>query len=85
MPVLKIPRRDGNAMIISFDHYFAEGRKPESRQDFDRVCLMGALLMVGDALVSQVVQNDVFKSAPLPSWVGRSGPDGPVKIDDAEH
>jgi hypothetical protein len=50
VPVLKIPRGDGNAMIMWFDHYLAEGRKPETRQDFDRVWLMGALLMVGDAL-----------------------------------
>jgi hypothetical protein len=50
VPVLKIPRGDGNAMIMWFDHYLAEGRKPETRKDFDRVWLMGALLMVGDAL-----------------------------------
>jgi len=50
VPVLKIPRRDGNAMIMSFDHYLAEVRKPETRQDFDKVWLIGALLMVGDAL-----------------------------------
>ena len=52
VPVLKIPRRDGNAMIMSFDHYLAEGLKPNTRDDFDRVWLMGALLMVGDALVA---------------------------------
>jgi hypothetical protein len=50
VPVLKIPRRDGSAMIMSFDHYLAEGRKPETKQDFDKVWLIGALLMVGDAL-----------------------------------
>jgi hypothetical protein len=50
VPVLKIPRRDGNAMIMPFDHYLAEGRNPETKQDFDRVWLIGALLMVGDAL-----------------------------------
>lgn len=50
VPVLKIPRRNGNAMIMSFDHYLAEGRRPETKQDFDRVWLIGALLMVGDAL-----------------------------------
>ena len=43
VPVLKIPRRDGNAMIMWFDHYLAEGRKPEAREDFDRVWLIGAL------------------------------------------
>ncbi|MGP8232219.1 MAG: hypothetical protein ACLQL2_06065 [Methylovirgula sp.] len=48
--VLKIPRRDGNAMIMSFDHYLAEGRKPDTRQEFDKVWLIGALLTVGDAL-----------------------------------
>jgi hypothetical protein len=50
VPVLKIPRGDGNAMIMWFDHYLAEGRRPETRKDFDRVWLMGALLVVGDAL-----------------------------------
>jgi hypothetical protein len=50
VPVLRIPRRDGNAMIMSFDHYLAEGRKPETKRDFDKVWLIGALLMVGDAL-----------------------------------
>jgi hypothetical protein len=50
VPILKIPRRDGDAMIMSFDHYFAEGLKPEPQEDFARVWLMGALLMVGDAL-----------------------------------
>jgi hypothetical protein len=50
VPVLKIPRRDGSAMIMSFDHYLAESRKPETKQDFDKVWLIGALLTVGDAL-----------------------------------
>jgi hypothetical protein len=50
IPVLKIPRRDGNAMIVSFDHYLVEGRKPDTRQEFDKVWLVGALLTVGDAL-----------------------------------
>jgi hypothetical protein len=49
-PVLKILRRDGNAMIVSFDYYLAEGLRPKTLEDFDRVWLMGALLMVGDAL-----------------------------------
>jgi hypothetical protein len=31
VPVLKIPRRDGNAMIMSFDHYLVEGRKPDTQ------------------------------------------------------
>jgi hypothetical protein len=48
--VLKIPRRDGNTMIMSFDHYLAEGRNPEARDDFDKAWLVGALLLVGDAL-----------------------------------
>jgi hypothetical protein len=48
--VLKIQRDDGNAMVMWFDHFLAEGRKPETREDVDRVWLMGALLMVGDAL-----------------------------------
>jgi hypothetical protein len=50
VPVLKIPRRDGNAMIMSFDHYLVEGRKPDTRQEFDKVWLIGALLTVNDAL-----------------------------------
>jgi hypothetical protein len=50
VPVLKIPRRDGNAMIMSFDHYLVEGRKPDTRQEFDKVWLVGALLTVNDAL-----------------------------------
>jgi len=50
VPTLKIPRGDGNTMIMSFDHFLAEGRKPEARQDFDRVWLIGALLLVGAAL-----------------------------------
>jgi hypothetical protein len=48
--VIKIPRGDSNEMIMWFDHFLAEGRKPETRKDFDRVWLIGALLMVGDAL-----------------------------------
>jgi hypothetical protein len=50
VPVLKIPRGDGNEMIMSFDHFLAEGHKPATRKDFDRVWLTGALLTVGDAL-----------------------------------
>ena len=60
VPVLKIPRRDGNAMIMSFDYYLAEGLKPKTLEDFDRVWLMGALLMVGDALGA----NDYFGHIP---------------------
>jgi hypothetical protein len=48
--ILKISRGDGNAMIIWFDHHLAEGRKPKTREDFDRIWLMGALLVVCDAL-----------------------------------
>jgi len=50
VPVLRIPRRDGNAMIMSFNHFLEESRKPKALEDFDRVWLIGALLMVGDAL-----------------------------------
>jgi hypothetical protein len=48
--VLKIPREDGNNMVMWFDHFLAEGRKPETSEAFDRVWLTGALLTVGDAL-----------------------------------
>lgn len=35
---------------MSIDYYLAEGLKPNTIDDFNRVWLMGALLMVGDAL-----------------------------------
>jgi hypothetical protein len=60
VPVLRIPRRDGNAMIMWFNHYLSEGGKPEARDDFDRIWLMGALLKVGDALG----ENQYFGHAP---------------------
>ncbi|MGO9546752.1 MAG: hypothetical protein ACLPPF_18395 [Rhodomicrobium sp.] len=60
VPVLKIPRRDGNAMIMHFDHYLLEAQKTELREDFDRVWLIGALLRVGDALGA----NGYFGHAP---------------------
>jgi hypothetical protein len=50
VPILRIRRRDGNDMIMSFNYYLAEGRKPEASTDFDRVWLTGALLTVGDAV-----------------------------------
>jgi hypothetical protein len=50
VPILRIRRRDGNDMKIWFNHYLAEGRKPEASKDFDRVWLTGALLTVGDAI-----------------------------------
>ena len=50
VPILRLPRRDGNDMIMWFNHYLAENMKSETRQDFDRVWLIGALLTVGDAL-----------------------------------
>jgi len=50
VPILRLPRRDGNDMVMWFNYYLAENMKPETRQDFDRVWLMGALLTVGDAL-----------------------------------
>jgi hypothetical protein len=43
-------RNPGVMSPAAFDHFLAEGRKPETREAFDRVWLMGALLMVGDAL-----------------------------------
>ena len=50
VPIIKIPRRDGNAMIMWFNHYLKEGRHPDAREDFDKVWIQGALLIVGDAL-----------------------------------
>lgn len=60
VPVLRIPRRDGNDMIMWFNHYLAEGRKSEVRSDFDRAWLIGALLLVGAALGA----NGYFGHAP---------------------
>lgn len=60
VPILKIPRRDGNAMQLWFNHYLAEGLKPTAVEDFDKVWLMGALLVVGDALG----ENDYFGHIP---------------------
>jgi hypothetical protein len=50
IPVLKIPRGDGNEMIAAFPYHLTECRKPEAGRDFDRVWLVGALLSVGYAL-----------------------------------
>lgn len=50
VPVLKIPRRDGNQMIMHFKHFLALNKEPETVEAFDRVWLTGALLTVGDAL-----------------------------------
>ncbi|WDF73472.1 hypothetical protein [Novosphingobium sp. KACC 22771] len=50
VPILRIPRRDGNNMEMWFNYYLAENRKVEAVEDFDRVWLTGALLQVGDAL-----------------------------------
>lgn len=60
VPVLRIPRRDGNQIVLWFNHFLAEGRKPEVMKDFDRVWLIGALLSVGDALGD----NRYFNHAP---------------------
>jgi hypothetical protein len=60
VPVLRIPRRDGNGMIMWFDHYLKEGRTPNVQRDFERVWLVGALLVVGDALG----ENGYFKHIP---------------------
>jgi hypothetical protein len=50
VPIIRIPRRDGNDMIMWFNHYLKECKENQVRQDFDKVWLLGALLAVGDAL-----------------------------------
>lgn len=50
VPVLRIPRRDGNDMVMWFNYYLEEIKKPETIEDFDKVWLTGALLAVGDSL-----------------------------------
>jgi len=50
VPVLRIPRRDGNAMIMWFNHYLALNAEPHTIDEFDRVWLRGALLTAGDLL-----------------------------------
>jgi len=50
VPILRIPRRDGNDMVMWFNHYLAKNYKAETIEDFDRVWLTGALLQAGDAL-----------------------------------
>jgi hypothetical protein len=50
VPVLRIPRRDGNAMVMWFNYYLEKNRERETIEDFDKVWLTGALLTVGDAL-----------------------------------
>lgn len=61
VPVLRIPRRDGNDMVLSFNHYLAESRKPETRGDFDRVWLVDSLLAVSNELGGR---NKYFNYAP---------------------
>ena len=50
VPVLRIPRRDGNHMIFWFNHYLRGNRDPAVAEEFDRTYLRGALLTVADAL-----------------------------------
>jgi hypothetical protein len=52
VPIIRIPRRDGNAMIMWFNHYLKAVKNAEVSEDFDKVWLLGALLAVGDALGS---------------------------------
>ena len=59
-PVLRIPRGDGNTIVMSFKHFLAEGQKPETKKVFDKVWLVGALLTVGDKLRD----NDYFENEP---------------------
>ncbi len=60
VPILRVPRRDGNNMVMWFNHYLEENNKPETAEDFDRVWLTGALLAVGDALGD----NEYFNHEP---------------------
>jgi hypothetical protein len=60
VPILRLPRRDGNNMVMPFNHYLEESKKPEVVEDFDKVWLTGALLAVGDALGA----NDFFNHEP---------------------
>ena len=39
VPILRLPRRDGNDMVMWFNHYLAKNMKPETRQDFDAVSI----------------------------------------------
>jgi hypothetical protein len=48
--LFRIPRDDGNAMIVHFPHHLQASREPDVQKDFDKVWLVGALLTVGDAL-----------------------------------
>ena len=50
VPVIRIKRRDGNDMMMWFNHYLNEAKSTTARDDFDKVWLQGALLTVGDAL-----------------------------------
>ncbi len=50
VPILRISRRDGNDMMMWFNHYLNNNREQQTVEDFDRVWLIGALLTVGDAL-----------------------------------
>ncbi len=49
VPVIRIKRRDGNDMIMWFNHYLKEANSSTARDDFDKIWLQGALLAVGDA------------------------------------
>lgn len=60
VPILRIPRRDGNAMTMWFNHYLDKNREQGTIEDFDKVWLTGALLTVGDALGA----NDFFNHEP---------------------
>lgn len=50
VPVLRVPRRDGNNMVLHFNYYLEGNKIQETVDDFDKVWLTGALLTVGDAL-----------------------------------
>lgn len=50
VPLLRIPRRDGNAMVLWFNHYLRGNYDPQTREDFDKIWIRGALLTLADAL-----------------------------------
>ena len=62
VPIVKVPRDDRNVMVMWFDHFLQEGRKPDTRKAFDKVWLVGALLTVDDALRNN--NNEYFGHSP---------------------
>lgn len=50
VPILRVPRRDGDDMQLWFNHYLNANRDLATKAAFDLVWLRGALLTVSDAL-----------------------------------